>query len=1694
MSIKNIRDIRGSGDSGDDPDPPRPAVEDPNNLHSRNTLKFIDMWGEGEIFGLVEGDPTSGDGKKSIYLNDVPLMNESGDLNFGGVTAIQKLGTSWTLASGGQTIVDGFSSVETNVSTGLPVEVRIDTGAQTKSISSNDVDEVVFTITLPQMSSTDITNGDIHGTTIQLTFSYQIDGGSWQPFPVPAATPGIIIKTGKCTAPYRFEQRYEIPWAGGSVCQIRVTRNTPDSTSVYLNNTTIWTSYTEIINEKLIYPDTAYVAYTVDAEKFGSSAPTRVYDLKGLLISVPDNYDPDTIETLEEQPLLVGGSENFIDAYTGAWGGVWSTNKVYSNNPAYVYYDILTNERYGMGIDPAYIDKWAIYTAGYYCDGKVSSGLVDDDDNMKAERRFTFNGVIENRQEAYHILNMISSVFRSMPWWGTGLATISPDMPRDPERLVTAANVIGGNFEYQGTGLAARHTVAHVTWNDPDDFCKPRVEVVQDAGGIARYGVNTVEVVAYGCTSRGQAQRFGRWMLYTDINQTEIVTYRAGFDHADCVPGEIVKVLDPDYATVRYGGRVVSSTSTVLTMDAVVDIELGNEYTLYTTTSSGTLQNNPVDEGLGGDTSTIEITDTFAETPDSNSVWMLTSSGSSPLAARHFRVLSVIEKEPHTYEVNAVYHDPNKFAIVEELKEFDDPPFVKIPSGKLAAPTNLEAEEYTYSDGASNQQFGVLLSWEHSTDPRTYFYETQIRNNLYGEVWHAHGGTRGTGETGDNSIDIRPVVSGTYDFRTRAKGVIDTSEWLTLSDFEVYGDPDPLPDITGLQVVGGGTTFAGKDCEIEWDTVSGTVYRWKDYVVEVYTTGDALLRTDQVKVEHYTYWYDWNVADNASVPIRSIKFKVYARDTYDKLSQVAATATMSNPAPSMAGLTPDVVAFYRGINVEIDNIVPADNDYKKTVIYCDTSNPPTTEVGQLSLGNTVLPVTGLDPTLTYRVQCEPYDTFGVGTKSSVTGATDPLDDSIIDVDAELTNSIIMSDSIGTTSSGLQILYDRDVYNAAKLVDLTSAAYWVQYDYVFRDFMDRVTLYMTSASEDCRVYFALSQDDQATWQYYGHPISGVHDLSYGEYMSEYAVGAVAAQYINVTELKNMWRFPERTTASNFKVFFVQQAGVDIEIAELVPCREVIVEQLVADNLSSISADVGVLRTGLIQSNTVSDDAGVLIDLTNEQIRIGGAASPFLLADGVNNYLSLSGDTYMEMLEGGKFAAGDGNFLMSTAPSDNHFTMTIAEDGGIATDGTINNGFNYMVLDDGSIKSFVWHSGSGSHKEFRTLRKVAGGSTSNNTWANVGFFESAPEVLLSPATLQCYDASTSTQDQSFHLEVRDLQQLANGDWQFRPYAQLQKTANSGAIAYGSQQTTAVDGGDLQRGPVNTPANTNKVTVYFTIQSYRSTTIVNQYYYRTTRYRIYIDGAWTGFRYYNHGASLGAVALSWTIEGLTPGAKSVYVWCDSYNAGGTFYSGSAVWEYQWHIGTPTGSVSLSKYSTGAQDSGTTAYLTMPALPAVTAGWQDTGTARSYASITTGGSSTGGASNNKMQGYVQGLGDLGSTANIYINHGSTNNYTGHIYYRYELGNWNDANATTVIPWTYSVAGQNLRLYVSANALYDPFGTVSQYGAINYLRTDRYEARPAPGSSATYSSLTFDSVSYWLSGAVILADGTVNYLAIDKG
>lgn len=1169
-----------AGAKGDAPE------EKTNTLRSRAIARVMDLISEGPIKGLV-GD------KKGIYINEINWENKDNQENFDGLTADFRYGDST------QTAIAGFPAVEREFGMGQSITkggVPAGAPALSPEIQINDslVDAVRVTLQINGLVETQ-KDGDMIGTTVTIAIDVKNASTSYAE---------VVRNTisGKTTSAYERAYRITLPKDEGlanlgAPFKIRVRRITADSDEIKLQNGTQLSHYTEIIDHKLSYPDTAYIGMTFDSRLFKDGVPSRQYLIDGLKMQVPSNYYPDggTIENyvplsqnfttatwnksnvaspvtannitapdgeltgqlivpnatvaqhfispaatitgipaaidhvssvyVKRNDLSCGGARfevyayngvasfgqysvaidfatgigtyassnipanggrnvgwgvddvgngwyrlwlagfpsstvssllprvfvqnaskvesfagNAVTAYCSVWGfqihkgtipyqylanattakitgpsaprfydGAWDgTFKIaFTDNPAWVLYMLLTHPRIGLGqwVKESLVDKWTLYSLAKYCDELVPNGYGS------TEPRFTYNGVIRNRDDAYTVIQSIASMFRGIIYWGAGSTLVAWDAPKDPSVLVTPANVIEGMFDYKGVGWKARHSAALVKWNDPDNLYKDAVEVVEDQDLILQFGWKPIETNAIGCTSRGQAYRWGKWILYTEKYETETVTYKASFDHmikdgTAVMPGDIIKIMDPSYAGVRNGGRVVrtvrnyllrsdqhadatwTKTNVTVTSNPLIRQNIAFDQVFETATTAGhniqqlanlttlgiaagtvhnfscyltqpltgavpfaqiyigsnltttlfsrfninlatgaytiaaeagfnfenvqvtkiggvgeppiwfvsfdfttlavpvggdslnlhikaldaaqavsylgvatnsfyvagsqispgsgvvgriatlgtvrhaLLLDNPVtilDSSVStisvvlpngtvedrtvtspsGNTDLIEVNSDFSVDPANGAMWIISSDEVQP---RLFRVLSIREQEDNIVEVTALYHNPDKFAMVEQDLVFETPDFSVLDLGPLDPPTNLAYTEYLYITVGGSVASAVTISWSPpSGEGRVLSYDVQWKPP--GEDWRFHS------SHADVNVTIEGIKQGTYSFRVRAVGGIGSpSTWQTIDAAELFGLSAKPPAVTNFNM-----NAVGDQAFLTWDPASDPI-------------------------------------------------------------------------------------------------------------------------------------------------------------------------------------------------------------------------------------------------------------------------------------------------------------------------------------------------------------------------------------------------------------------------------------------------------------------------------------------------------------------------------------------------------------------------------------------------------------------------------------------------------------------------------------------------------------------------------------------------------------------------------------------------------------------------------------------------------------------------------------------------------
>ncbi|HGA9343818.1 TPA: phage tail protein [Salmonella enterica subsp. enterica serovar Virchow] len=632
---------------------PREAKD---NLKSTQLLSVIDAISEGPIEGPM-------DGLKSVLLNSTPVLDSDGNTNIAGVTVVFRAGEQE------QTPPEGFES--SGSETVLGTEVKYDTPI-TRAITSANIDRLRFTFGVQALVET-TSKGDRNPSEVRLLVQIQRNGG-W------VTEKDITIK-GKTTSQYLASVVVDnLP---PRPFNIRMRRMTPDSTTDQLQNKTLWSSYTEIIDVKQCYPNTALVGVQVDSEQFGSQQVSRNYHLRGRILQVPSNYNPQTRQ------------------YSGIWDGTFKP--AYSNNMAWCLWDMLTHPRYGMGkrLGAADVDKWALYVIGQNCDQSVPDGFGG------TEPRITCNAYLTTQRKAWDVLSDFCSAMRCMPVWNGQTLTFVQDRPSDKVWTYNRSNVVmpddGAPFRYSFSALKDRHNAVEVNWIDPDNGWETATELVEDTQAIARYGRNVTKMDAFGCTSRGQAHRAGLWLIKTELLETQTVDFSVGAEGLRHVPGDVIEICDDDYAGISTGGRVlaVNSQTRTLTLDREITLPSSGTTLISLVDGSG----NPVSVEVQSVTDGVKVK--VSRVPDGVAEYSVWGLKLPTLRQRLFRCVSIRENDGGTYAITAVQHVPEKEAIVDNGAHFDGD-----LSGTVNGVTPPAVQHLTAEVTADSGEYQVLARWD----------------------------------------------------------------------------------------------------------------------------------------------------------------------------------------------------------------------------------------------------------------------------------------------------------------------------------------------------------------------------------------------------------------------------------------------------------------------------------------------------------------------------------------------------------------------------------------------------------------------------------------------------------------------------------------------------------------------------------------------------------------------------------------------------------------------------------------------------------------------------------------------------------------------------------------------------------------------------------------------------------------------
>ncbi|HGL6093357.1 TPA: host specificity protein J [Enterobacter hormaechei] len=782
----------------------RTPTEQPDDLQSVAKAKILVALGEGELAGQLTG--------KDIYLDGTALENADGSQNFSGVT--------WEFRSGtqAQKYIQGIPGTENEISVGTEVTSAT---AWTRTFTNTQLSAVRLRLKWPSLFKQE-DDGDLLGYSVNYAIDLQTDGGTWQ-------TVLNTSVTGKTTSGYERSHRIDLPQAG-STWTIRLRKITADANSAKIGDTMTLQSFTEVIDAKLRYPNTALLYIEFDSSQFNGSIPQISCEPRGRVIRVPDTYDPET------------------RSYSGTWTGAFKW--AWTDNPAWIFYDLVVSDRFGLGhrLTAANIDKWTLYQVAQYCDQMVQDGKGGDG----TEPRYTCNVYIQDRNDAYTVLRDFAAIFRGMTYWGGDQIVALADMPRDVDYSYTRANVVGGRFTYSSSTTKTRYTTALVSWSDPGNAYADAMEPVFEQALVARYGFNQLEMTAIGCTRQSEANRKGRWGILTN-NKDRVVSFDVGLDGNIPQPGYIIAVADELLSGKVMGGRISAVNGRVIKLDRVADAAAGDR--LILNLPSGASQSRTI-QAVNGES--VTVTTAYSETPQAEAVWVVESN---ELYAQQYRVVSVTDNDDGTFTITGAWHDPDKYARIDTGAIIDQRPVSVIPPGNQSPPENIVISSFSVVQQNISVET-MRVSWDQAQN--AIAYEAQWRRN--------DGNWVNVPRSSTTSFDVPGIYAGRYLVRVRAINAAEISSGWGYSEEKtltgkVGNPPKPVGFIASDNVVFG--------IELSWGFPANTDDTLKTEI-QYSLTGtedDAMLLADvpypQRKYQQMglkagqTFWYRAQLVDRS---------------------------------------------------------------------------------------------------------------------------------------------------------------------------------------------------------------------------------------------------------------------------------------------------------------------------------------------------------------------------------------------------------------------------------------------------------------------------------------------------------------------------------------------------------------------------------------------------------------------------------------------------------------------------------------------------------------------------------------------------------------------------------------------------------------------------------------------------------------
>ncbi|ENN6802144.1 phage tail protein [Enterobacter ludwigii] len=718
----------------------RTPTEQPDDLQSVAKAKILVALGEGEFAGQLTS--------KDIYLDGTALENADGSQNFSGVTWEFRAGTQ------AQKYIQGIPGTENEINVGTEVSSAT---AWTRTFTNTQLSAVRLRLKWPSLFKQE-DDGDLVGYSVNYAIDLQTDGGTWQ-------TVLNTSVTGKTTSGYERSHRIDLPQAG-STWTIRLRKITSDANSSKIGDTMMLQSFTEVIDAKLRYPNTALLYIEFDSSQFNGSIPQISCEPRGRVIRVPDTYDPET------------------RTYSGTWAGTFKW--AWTDNPAWIFYDLVVSDRFGLGdrLTTANIDKWTLYQVAQYCDQMVPDGKG----GSGTEPRYTCNVYIQERNDAYTVLRDFAAIFRGMTYWGDDQIVALADMPRDVDFTYTHANVVDGRFTYSSSTTKNRYTNALVSWSDPDNAYSDAMEPVFEQALVARYGFNQLEITAIGCTRQSEANRKGRWGILTN-NKDRVVTFNVGEDGNIPQPGYVIAVADRNLSGRDLGGRISAVNGRVLTLDRAPDASAADR--MIVNLPSGVSQSRTIQSITGNK---VTVTTAYSETPVTEAVWVIESD---ELYAQQYRVITVSDNNDGTFTIVGANHDPDKFDRIDTGAIIDQRPVSVIPPGNQSPPANIVISSFSVVQQNISVET-MRVSWDQAQN--AIAYEAQWRRN--------DGNWVNVPRSSTTSFDVPGIYAGRYLVRVRAINAAEISSGWGYSEEKtltgkVGNPPKPVGFIASENVVFG---------------------------------------------------------------------------------------------------------------------------------------------------------------------------------------------------------------------------------------------------------------------------------------------------------------------------------------------------------------------------------------------------------------------------------------------------------------------------------------------------------------------------------------------------------------------------------------------------------------------------------------------------------------------------------------------------------------------------------------------------------------------------------------------------------------------------------------------------------------------------------------------------------------------------